>query len=114
MARCLILILCLIGLMPGCYSISHQDAMKMNADLRRRLELKETGIHFMGESRIKITPDIRGRLEVSGVRIQTVTGSYFTAIGSHEQIKRLVRSDLVLRLETAPAHHLKSTEEEIP
>lgn len=108
--RLWIIPLCFLFL-PACHRQAHAVHSKMDAELRRQVNHEAALIHFTGECRTDITPELRRDLEKTGIRIKTVTGSLFTARGNYRQILKLAGLDRILRLEASPEYQFKSDAE---
>lgn len=98
----------------SCHRITVNVSQKMDADLRKQIETERNPIHFSGECLVNITPAVHRQIERTGIRIQTTTGKFFTALGTPKQIRSLARMEIILRMESAPIYFLKSNEDNDP
>ncbi len=83
----------------------------MNAELRRQVRNDSREIFFSGECTAEVTPVVRTHLEKTGVHIQSTNGRFFTAAGTAFAIRTLAKQQNIIRLESGPKYHLKTSGE---
>lgn len=99
-------ILVMLLLFSGCQPLTVKQTQKMNARLRQQLH-NTTSIRFHGECVSSITPEVSVTIQKTGIRIHSFNGPLFTASGSPKQIRRLVRLDLIKKLEAVPVYRIE-------
>lgn len=66
-----------------------------------------TVIQFMGKASSNINEEMKSKLEVTGISVESVIGDIFTASGNAEGIKKTTLIDFVVFLELAKKMNMK-------
>ncbi len=95
----------------SCSSSDKSDLAKLDSPLYDKISKSASGdqIQFIGKCSKKISDDLKAEIESTGVSVQTVIDTIFTASGVTESIKKLAAKDFIIILELSVERDLKNS-----
>lgn len=89
----------------------NSEMKKIDSPLLNKLETAGSAeqIQFLGKCREKISDELKQQIESTGVSVQSVIDTIFTATADPESIKKLAAKDFIVVLELSIERDLKNS-----